>query len=220
MGTWPQGLQLCSRQSVERRGNTQLTLDDAIHYDHGMRMGQLTFDHRGRRLMRGNPRRTRGDAPSQLASAKRNRDPVQGELTEMMRQIGDWPPQLAMERTIPQIRFTTNIEPIKIPVGLRNFVAREAVTLKAELDAGDITYVYWYQSRMVNRAMAERSRKLSLPLKAVATSLDIRRNPEVIASEFNLTDNQFAKLLESIAEMTVGEVLSLALITIHIPVTN
>ena len=39
-------------QSVERRGNAQLTIDDAIMYDHGMRVGQLTFDQNGRRLAR------------------------------------------------------------------------------------------------------------------------------------------------------------------------
>ena len=37
-------------QSVERSGNSQLTIDDAIFYDQGMRMGRLTFDQQGRRL--------------------------------------------------------------------------------------------------------------------------------------------------------------------------
>ena len=31
-------------QPVEREGNAQLTWDDAIYYDHGMRLGTLTFD--------------------------------------------------------------------------------------------------------------------------------------------------------------------------------
>ena len=35
-------------QSLDGRGNAELTLDDAIHYDHDKRMGQLTFDHPGR----------------------------------------------------------------------------------------------------------------------------------------------------------------------------
>ena len=39
-------------QSVERSGNAQLTLDDAIQYDQGMRMGGITFDQQGRRMMR------------------------------------------------------------------------------------------------------------------------------------------------------------------------
>ena len=39
-------------QSVERYGNSQLTIDDAVFYDHGMRMGRLTFDQQCRRLTR------------------------------------------------------------------------------------------------------------------------------------------------------------------------
>ena len=34
---------------MERGGNAQLTWDDAIYYDHGMRLGTLTFDQTGNR---------------------------------------------------------------------------------------------------------------------------------------------------------------------------
>ena len=37
-------------QPVERGGNAQLTWDDAIYYDHGMRLGTLTFDETGKRI--------------------------------------------------------------------------------------------------------------------------------------------------------------------------
>ena len=36
-------------QPVERGGNAQLTWDDAIYFDHGMRLGTLTFDETGKR---------------------------------------------------------------------------------------------------------------------------------------------------------------------------
>ena len=36
-------------QPVERGGNAQLTWDDSIYYDHGMRLGTLTFDATGNR---------------------------------------------------------------------------------------------------------------------------------------------------------------------------
>ena len=39
-------------QSVDRFRNSQLTIDDAIFYDHGMSMSRLTFDQQGRRLTR------------------------------------------------------------------------------------------------------------------------------------------------------------------------
>ena len=38
-------------QPFERGGNAQLTWDDAIYYDHGMRLGRLTFDEEGNRLL-------------------------------------------------------------------------------------------------------------------------------------------------------------------------
>ena len=36
-------------QPVETGGNAQLTWDDAVYYDHGMRLGTLTFDENGNR---------------------------------------------------------------------------------------------------------------------------------------------------------------------------
>ena len=38
-------------QSTEQSANALLTWDDAIYYDHGMRMGWLTFDQEGNRLL-------------------------------------------------------------------------------------------------------------------------------------------------------------------------
>ena len=35
-------------QAVEHSGNSQLTIDDAIQYDHGTKMGRLNFDQQGR----------------------------------------------------------------------------------------------------------------------------------------------------------------------------
>ena len=38
-------------QSVETTGNSQLTLDDAIHFDHGTRMALLMFNAEGERIL-------------------------------------------------------------------------------------------------------------------------------------------------------------------------
>ena len=38
--------------AIERSGNAQLTIDDAIFYDHGMRMGRMAFDLDGNRIAR------------------------------------------------------------------------------------------------------------------------------------------------------------------------
>ena len=132
-------------QSVERCGNSQLTIDDAIFYDHGMMMGRLTFDQQGRRLT-GEATATEREAVRRHNWLVRNNVEitVREELAEMAKQIGDWPAARAVERTIPQKRFALGSEPVKLPVGLRHIIATESTNLKAAVDACSITYAYWY----------------------------------------------------------------------------
>ena len=59
--------------------------------------------------------------------------------------------------------------------------------------------------------LAEVARKLNCPLEAFCTSLGLGWNLEVVTSEFSLTTTQTDKLLETIGEATVGEILALAL---------
>ena len=63
--------------AVERSGNAQLTIDDAILYDHGMRMSRMGFDLDGNRISRESnvtKRETRSCSSLQLAGAKRQGD--------------------------------------------------------------------------------------------------------------------------------------------------
>ena len=87
----------------------------------------------------------------------------------------------------------------------------EATNLKTEVDAARLTYAEWYQSRFVNRTLAEVAQELNCPLEAFCTSFGLGWNIDVIASEFSLTNVQTDKLLETIGETTVGEMLALAL---------
>ena len=137
--------------------------------------------------------------------------PVRAELANLTKQIGAWPAARTVERTIPQIHFASGIEPMKLPVGLRCIVAIEAINLKAEVDAAATTYAYWYQTRFATRTLAEVARELNCPLEAFCTSLGLGWNLEVLTSEFSLTSTQTDKLLETIGEATVGEILALAL---------
>ena len=128
-------------QSVDRFGNSQLTIDDAIFYDHGMRMGRLSFDEQGRRLTREATATEREAVRRHNWLVRSNTEiPVREELSDMTKQIGDWPTARAVERTIPQIRFASGSEPVILPVGLRNIIATESANLKAEVDACAITY--------------------------------------------------------------------------------
>ena len=128
-----------------------------------------------------------------------------------MKEIETWPAARTVERTIPQIRFAAGIEPVKLPVGLRHIVAVEATNLKTEVDAAGLTYAEWYQSRFVDRTLAEVAQELNCPLEEFCTSLGLGWNIDGIASEFLLTNVQTDKLLETIGETTVGEMLALAL---------
>ena len=128
-----------------------------------------------------------------------------------MKQIGAWPAARTVERTIPQTHFAAGIEPVKLSVGLRHIVAAEATNLNIEVDAASMTYAQWYQTKFINRTLAEVARELDCPMEAFCTSLGLGWNIDVVAAEFSLTTIQADKLLKTIGEATVGEVLALAL---------
>ena len=198
--------------AIERSGNAQLTIDDAILYDYGMRMGRLAFDLDGKRIARESNVTEREAVRRYNWLVRRDKEiPVRAELADLTKQIGAWPAARTVERTIPQIHFASGIEPVKLPVGLRCIVAIEATNLKAEVDAAATTYAYWYQTRFATRTLAEVARELNCPLAAFCTSLGLGWNLEVLTSEFSLTSTQTDKLLETIGEATVGEILALAL---------
>ena len=198
--------------AVERSGNAQLTIDDAVLFDHGMCMGRKAFDLDGNRVMReSNVTEREAVRRHNWLVRKVKEVPVRAELAELTKQIEAWPAARSVERTTPQISFATEIEPVKLPVGLRHIVAAEATNLKDKVDAASITYTQWYQTRFVDRTLADVARDLDCPLEFFCTSLGLGWNIDVIAAEFSLTNTQADKLLETIGEATVGEVLALAL---------
>ena len=127
--------------AVERSGNAQLTIDDAVLFDHGMCMGRMAFDLDGNRVMRESNVSEREAVRRHNWLVRKDKEiPVRAELAELAKQIGAWPAARTVERTIPQIHFATGIEPVKLPVGIRHIVANEATNLKDEVDAASITY--------------------------------------------------------------------------------
>ena len=128
-------------QPVERGGNAQLTWDDAIYYDHGMRLGTLTFDETGNRTSpeatiteRENMRRYIWLVPEAHPNT------IKADLAAVWDQLGRWPLNREVERTIPQIQFADKTEIIKMPLGIRHIVAHEAVTLNNLVQAKKATY--------------------------------------------------------------------------------
>ena len=198
--------------AVEHSGNAQLKIDDAVLFDHGMRMGRMAFDLDGIRVVRESKVTEREAVRRYNWLVRKDKEiPVQTELAELVKQIGAWPAARTVESTIPQVHFAAGIEPVKLPVGLRHIVAHEATNLKTEVDAAGTTYAQWYQTRFVSRTLAEIARELNCPIEAFCTSLGLGWNIEVVTAEFSRTNIQADKLLETIGEATVGEVLALAL---------
>ena len=136
-------------QPLERGGNAQLTWDDAIYYDHGMRIGRLTFDEEVNRLLpeatlkeRENMRKYNWLVPETHPTT------VKADLAAVSDKSGKWPHNREVERTMPQVRFADNTEIIKLSVGLRHSVAHEAVNLDQEIQAREVTYGEWHEDRL------------------------------------------------------------------------
>ena len=104
-------------QPVERGGNGQLTWDDAIYYYHGMRLDTLTFDETGNRT---SPEATKTEFENMRRYnwLVREAHPttIKVDLAAVWDQLGRWPLNREVERTIPQIQFADNTEIIKMPL--------------------------------------------------------------------------------------------------------
>ena len=177
--------------AVEHSGNAQLTIDDAVLFDHGMRMGRMAFDLDGNRVMRESNVTEREAVRRFNWLVRKDKEiPVRTELTELVKQIGAWPAARTVERTIPQVHFAAGIERVKLPVGLKHIVAAEATNLKTEVDAAGTTYAQWYQTSFVSRTLAEVARELNCPLEGFCTSLGLGWNIEVVIFTHHLTRRQ------------------------------
>ena len=78
--------------AVEHSGNAQLTIDDAVLFDHGMRMGRMAFDLDGNRVMQESNVSEREAVRRYNWLVRKDKEiPVRTELAELVKQIGAWP---------------------------------------------------------------------------------------------------------------------------------
>ena len=192
-------------QPVERGGNAQLTWDDAINYDNGMRLGTLTFDETGNRTG------TEATITGREIMRKNNwlvrearTTTVKTDHAAVWDQIGRWPLNRKVERTIPQIQFADNTEIIKMPLCVRHIVAHEAVTLDQLVQAREITYGDWHNDRLATGTLEMVARTLSVSFHALLTSFGFGWHMDVIADEFSLNDGQLQKLTDVIKGTTIN----------------
>ena len=186
-------------QPVEHGGNDQLT------WDHGMRLGTLTFDNAGNRTL------LEATLKERENMRKYNWLVREADLAAVWDEIGRWPLNREVERTIPHIQIADNTVIIKMPLGLRHNVAREAVTLDQLVQTREVTYGDWYQDRLDTVTLEMAARGLSVPFQALLTSFGLGWHLDVIADEIRLTDGQLQKLTDTLKGTTVNEVLALPL---------
>ena len=114
-------------QPVEKGGNAQLTSDDAIYYDYGMRLGTLTFDEN----------RTRPEATLKEREIMRrynwlvreaHPNTLKADLAAVWDQIGRRPLNREIERTIP---MDLHGQPFRFPWTV-DFIKK---TINSSLDA-------------------------------------------------------------------------------------
>ena len=199
-------------QPVERRGNAQLTWDDAIYFDHGMRLGTLTFDETGKRISSETTLKERENMRRyNWLVREAHPNTIKADLAAVWDQLNRWPLNREVERTIPLVQFADNTELVKMPLGIRHIVAHEAVTLSILVQAKEATYGDWYNDRPATVTLEIAARILSVSFYAMLTNFGLGWHMDVIADEFNLTDGQLQKITEVLKETSVNEVLALAL---------
>ena len=147
----------------ERGGNAQLTWDDAIYNDHGMRLGTLIFDETENRT---SPEATVAERENMRRYnwlvLEAHPTTIKADLAAVWDQLGRWPLNREVERTIPQIQFADDSEIIKMPLGMRHIVAHEAVTLNNLVQAKEATYGDWYNDRLATVTLEVVARTLSV----------------------------------------------------------
>ena len=192
---------------VERGGNAQLTWDDAIYTDHGMRLGPLTFDEAGNRILLEATIKERENMRRYNWLVRE----VKADLAAAWDQIGRWPLNRQVGRKIPEIQFADNTEIIKMLLGLRHIAAHEDVTLDQLVPAREVTYGNWYHDRLSTVTLEIAARELSVSFQALLTSFSLGWHLNVIADEFRLYDGHLQKLTDILKGTTFNEVLALVL---------
>ena len=152
-----------------------------------MRLGRLTFDEEGNRLV---PEATLKERKNMRKYnwLVRETHPttVKADLAALWNQIGKWTLNREVERTTPQIHFAENTAINELPLGLRHIVAHEAVNLDQAIQAREITYGEWYQDRLTTVTLEMGARALSVSFHALLTSFVLGWHIDVTTDEFNL----------------------------------
>ena len=136
-------------QSVEKTGNSQLTIDDAIYFDHGSRMALLMFNDEGERRL---PEPSEAECEAirihnwmERARSSGAKTSIKTDLTEVTAIMGKVPNEREVERAIPRVQFAQDVTVDHFSVGMKYIAAKLTSETQAEVQALSSTYDAWYQ---------------------------------------------------------------------------
>ena len=114
------------------------------------------------------------------------------------------------ERTIPSVRYATDICLTKMSLGVKYIAVTLTCETYAEIQACDATYDGWYQ-RLRASKIADVAKELGLTTGHIALCLGLGWSSDVIRVEYGLEESVIIDLSETIGAMSINEVLALRL---------
>ena len=152
-------------QSVETTGNSQLTLDDAIHFDHGTRMALLMVNAEGERRI---PEPTNAECEAirlhnrmERARSSGKKTSIKTDLAEATAEMGKVKDTRGVERAIPRVRCATDICLTKMSSCEKYIAAKITCEIYAYIQACNTTYDDWYE-RLRARKITDVAKELGL----------------------------------------------------------
>ena len=115
-------------QSVEKTGNSQLTIDYAIYFNHGIRMALLVFNEEGERRIP-EPSETECEAIRvnnwmERARSTGEKTSIKTDVAEITATMGNVPNEREVERAIPRVQFAKDVCVDKLSLGMK-FIAAQ-----------------------------------------------------------------------------------------------
>ena len=201
-------------QSVEKTGNSQLTIDDAIYFDYGTRMALLMFNDEGERRL---PEPSEAECEAirvhnwmERARSSGAKTSIKTDLAEVTAVMGKVPNEREVERAIPRVQFAQDVTVDQLSVGMKYIAAKLTSETQAEIQALSSTYDAWYQ-RLQTTTIADVAKELGMSTDQFAICLGLGWSPDVIRVEFGIEEQYIIKISRIIGAMQLNEVLALKL---------
>ena len=201
-------------QSVEKTGNAQLTIDDAIYFDHGTRMGLLVFNNNGERRV---PEHSTAECEAirlnnwiERARSSGGKTCIKTDLAEVTAIMSKVPSDREVERDIPRVQFAQDLTIDQLSVGMRYIAAKLTSETQAEIQAFSSTYDAWYQ-RLQTTTVADIAKELGMSTDQFTICLGLGWSPDNIRVEFDLDEHWLIEISKIIGTMQVNELFALML---------